>query len=199
LFIRSILNGRLPPKARQLPAHVAALWKVALPLAVRYLRSSRAFNPSDGGIDLHLTAEQWPNAESRIVLRDERDDLNLPKVAVDWAIDGREIESMAIFTETFRDSLLRLGLADIAINPMLIARDPAFMQTVEDEYHQMGGARLGASASQGVVDPDLKVYGAENLYVAGAAVYPSSGFGNPTFTAMALGLRLSEHLAGRRP
>ena len=56
---------------------------------------------------------------------------------------------------------------------------------------------MAASAEEGVVDHNLRVFGSENLYVAGAAVYPSTGFGNPTYTAMALGLRLCDHLAER--
>jgi len=49
---------------------------------------------------------------------------------------------------------------------------------------------------KGVVDRDLKVFGSRNLYVAGAAVFPTSGAVNPTLTAIALGLRLAKNLAG---
>jgi choline dehydrogenase-like flavoprotein len=42
------------------------------------------------------------------------------------------------------------------------------------------------------------VFGAPNLSVAGAAVYRSSGFANPTFTAMALGLRIADRLIRER-
>ena len=38
------------------------------------------------------------------------------------------------------------------------------------------------------------MHGLGNLYVAGAAVYPTAGAANPTLTLVALSLRLSDHL-----
>lgn len=55
-------------------------------------------------------------------------------------------------------------------------------------------ARMSGSRTMGVVDANLCVHGTRNLFVAGAAVFPSCGAANPTFTAMALGLRLACHL-----
>jgi GMC oxidoreductase len=49
----------------------------------------------------------------------------------------------------------------------------------------------------GVVDPDGRVHGVDNLYVSGAPVFPSSGFANPTLTIVALALRLADHLNWR--
>jgi choline dehydrogenase-like flavoprotein len=51
---------------------------------------------------------------------------------------------------------------------------------------------MSSSPSQGVVDPTLRVHGTENLYVAGAATFPTSSFANPTFTALALADRLAK-------
>jgi choline dehydrogenase-like flavoprotein len=47
---------------------------------------------------------------------------------------------------------------------------------------------------QGVVNADCRVHGLGNLYIAGAAVYPTAGSANPTLTLVALSLRLSDHL-----
>ncbi|WP_281011197.1 GMC oxidoreductase [Borborobacter arsenicus] len=52
-------------------------------------------------------------------------------------------------------------------------------------------AKLGWSARDGVVDSNLKVFGTSNLFIAGAAIFRSTGFANPTLTAVALALRLS--------
>ena len=198
-FARSIRHGRWPARARDLPAHLGALWRVFLPFAVRYLRSRRAFNPSDAGIDLMLMAEQLPVADSRICLGDAEDSLGMRKVRLDWRVSGEELETLAAFAERVQGALGRLGLADVVIDQLLAARDPRYLDGARDYYHHMGGARMGSGPSDGVVDANLKVFGAANLYVAGAAVYPSSGFENPTFTAMALGLRLSDHLVGATP
>jgi len=194
LFLKSILSGKLEPGFWKMPLHAVALWKVALPLAYRYVRSNRTFHPSSSAILLRVTAEQIPLRESRITLRAERDALNMPMVDLHWAVDGGELESIAYFAERVRDSLVKADIADIRLDPALVARDPAYLASAEDTYHQMGGARMGRTARDGVVDVNLGVHGVEGLHVAGAAVMPSSGFPNCTLTAIALGLRLCDHL-----
>jgi choline dehydrogenase-like flavoprotein len=49
-----------------------------------------------------------------------------------------------------------------------------------------------------VVDSNLRVFGTDNLYVSGAAVFPSTGFANCTLTAIALGLRLCDWLVSQK-
>ena len=56
---------------------------------------------------------------------------------------------------------------------------------------------MSSDPSNGVVDSNLELHGIRNLFIAGAAVFPSSGFANPTLTAIALGLRLSRKIAKR--
>lgn len=45
-----------------------------------------------------------------------------------------------------------------------------------------------------MVDPDLRVHGTPNLFVAGSSVVVTSGVANPTLTLTALTLRLADHL-----
>jgi len=45
-----------------------------------------------------------------------------------------------------------------------------------------------------VVDPDCKVHGVSNLYLAGASVFASGGAQQPTLTIAALALRLADRL-----
>lgn len=52
--------------------------------------------------------------------------------------------------------------------------------------HQMGTCRMSGVASGGVVDPRGRVWGARDLYVADASVFPSASGVNPMVTAMAL-------------
>lgn len=194
LFIRALSSGRWPRQYWKLPAQLWALWKVALPLALRYLRSSRAFNPTDRGVELRLTGEQFPCKESSIRLGEDLDRLGRPVAEVDWRLDGRELETFAQFAEKLDRGFRARGIASIDIDPLLQARDLRFLDKIDDGFHQMGGARIGRSKVEGVVDQDLAVHGTSGLYVAGAAVFPATGFPNPTMTAMALGLRLADHL-----
>ena len=61
----------------------------------------------------------------------------------------------------------------------------------------MGTTRMGTDPKISVVDPELRVHGVPNLFMAGASVFPTSGCANPTFTIVALSIRLARRLAAR--
>lgn len=194
IFVRSFLRGDIRKSPRDYARSIYGLIRFGLPMAARYFRSNRVRFLADGGIDLWLSSEQVMVPESELRLLAETDRLGLSKVELDWRVDGRELETMRHFTWRLKEALGGSGIADIEVDPRLAAGDPAFLDQAEDTAHQMGMARMAHTAEGGVVDSDLKVFGSSNLYVAGAAVYPSAGFPNPTFTAIALGLRLADHL-----
>ena len=193
-FLRSVREGSGDVSVRELPQHLQAVLKLAAPLALRYLRDRRSFKPRDAEVGLMVFCEQLPTPRSRIALADQVDALGQRRLRVDWQIDGRELATMRRFAVAVGEALERLKLARVRVHPDLLAGSPAFLSRVKDGVHQMGTARIGASPEQGVVDIDLRVHGSDNLYVAGAAVFPSTGHANPTFTAIALGQRLAAHL-----
>ena len=47
---------------------------------------------------------------------------------------------------------------------------------------------------QGVVDSNCRAHELSNLYIMGGNVFPTVSWANPTFTLMALTLRLANHL-----
>jgi choline dehydrogenase-like flavoprotein len=61
-------------------------------------------------------------------------------------------------------------------------------------HHHMGTTRMSKLPGDGVVDPNLRVHGTENLYILSSSVFVTSGVANPTLTITALAHRLSEHL-----
>jgi choline dehydrogenase-like flavoprotein len=64
----------------------------------------------------------------------------------------------------------------------------------QDASHHMGTTRMGRDPASSVVDAQGRVHSLANLYLAGASVFPTSGSANPTFTIVALSIRLAEHL-----
>ena len=52
--------------------------------------------------------------------------------------------------------------------------------------HPQGGNPISTDRAKGVVGPDFKVHGMENLYVCDASVFPTSITVNPQMTVMAL-------------
>jgi choline dehydrogenase-like flavoprotein len=49
----------------------------------------------------------------------------------------------------------------------------------------------------GVVDPECRVFGCNNLYISGSAVFPTASFVNPTMTIVALAYRMADDLKKR--
>ncbi|GIV32925.1 MAG: oxidoreductase [Chitinophagales bacterium] len=60
--------------------------------------------------------------------------------------------------------------------------------------HLMGGCAIGTDAQKSVVNPEFKVHGYPNLYIADSSIYPAAPGINPSLTIMALSEKLSEQL-----
>ena len=62
--------------------------------------------------------------------------------------------------------------------------------------HPMGGNAISSDARIGVVDPEFRVYGYNNLYVCDASVFPTAVGVNPQLTVMALADYAAPLIAG---
>lgn len=146
-------------------------------------------------VALHIDLEQTPSPENRIALSDERDALALRKARVIWRVSDEERDTALRFAPIIENELAQLGLAPDP--PPTGAR--SLQPELLDTFHPMGGLRMGTDARESVVDTNLRVHGVGNLYVASCAVFPAGGSSNPTFTLMALALRLADQLAEATP
>jgi choline dehydrogenase-like flavoprotein len=61
-------------------------------------------------------------------------------------------------------------------------------------HHHMCSTRMAATPREGVVDSNQKVFGIDNLYIAGSSVFSTAGHANPTLTIVQMSLRLAGHL-----
>ncbi len=143
-------------------------------------------------LDFH--AEQAPNPDSRIGLAEALDRFGKRQVRIDWRYTRQDVDTVA---KSF--DLLRADLADRALANLTPDINEPDIETVvrrDGAYggHHIGTARMANSPSSGVVDRNGKVFGVNNLYVAGSAVFPTSSQANPTLTIVALALRLASHL-----
>jgi choline dehydrogenase-like flavoprotein len=161
--------------------------------AMRYALQHRAYNPSSAEISLRIHCEQRPDSESTITLAGERDSLGLLRARLDWRISGLEIETIRHYAQTAVASLSQV--AEVQPDTSLLSRDPSFLDKCDDSNHHMGGMRMASSPGRGVVTPDLLLNGARNVYICSGAVFPTSGFSNPTHTVLALAMRLADRLA----
>ena len=63
--------------------------------------------------------------------------------------------------------------------------------------HQSGTIRFGDDRRTSALDRNCKAHDVDNLYVADASFFPSSGAVNPALTVMANALRVGDHLLER--
>ena len=61
--------------------------------------------------------------------------------------------------------------------------------------HHMGGTRMHKNSTYGVVDSNCKVFGIQNLYIAGSSIFTTGGHNNPTLPIVQFSLRLADHLS----
>ncbi|MCU1403725.1 MAG: monooxygenase FAD-binding protein [Glaciihabitans sp.] len=144
-------------------------------------------------VDLYALVEQLPDPDSRITLAAETDDRGMPLARVDWKLHRLEYNTMVRLGQLVASEFERVGLPPATPVPWM--RDfESWRGHVLDRAHQIGTTRMSVDSSNGVVDTDCRVFGLDNLYVAGSAVFPTSGHANPTFTIVALAIRLADHL-----
>jgi choline dehydrogenase-like flavoprotein len=148
---------------------------------------------SQGVTDLIVVnyGEQMPNPQSRAYLSDKHDQFNMPRLVLDWQIRPEETHSLMRLQALLDQHLHQhqLGYLD---NTSEQFSDLLYT----DASHHLGTARMSTNPRQGVVDAHCKVHGIQNLFIAGSAVFPTSGHANPTLTIVALAIRLAEHLKG---
>jgi choline dehydrogenase-like flavoprotein len=138
---------------------------------------------------LLVNLEQRPRPENRVVLSDQRDALGQPRAALHLRWSVEEQDALARLRSLLAGELESAGIGDVQIDQ---ARRPD-----PNAHHHSGTTRMAETPSNGVVDRDCRVFGVDNLYVAGASVFPTAGFANPTLTIVAMACRLALHLRDR--
>jgi choline dehydrogenase-like flavoprotein len=154
------------------------------------------------GGNVFITAEHIPNAMSRILLTSAHDDLGQPRVKLDWRISELDRATLRNAAVEFGRYLINARIGRFKINPAILSGSEPLAGWTKlagaagAAGHQMGGTRMSATARDGVVDRNCRVWGISNLYVAGSSVFRTSGHATPTLTIVQLALRLAVALHG---
>jgi choline dehydrogenase-like flavoprotein len=151
---------------------------------------------SEESTTLVVETEQCPNPDSRITLSGERDALGLPKVRIDWRLTDVDLHSSAAMFKQIATHWGRTNQARVRIPEWLHDGRADWAANFKDVGHHIGTTRMSDSAERGVVDRNCKLHEVDNLYMGGSSVFTTSGHVNPTFTIVALALRLADHLKG---
>lgn len=159
--------------------------------AVHRLR--RRAKPAVRRARLRNFLEMEPHPDNRVTLGERKDAHGVPLPRVAHAPTELDKRSLLALHERLAAEFARAGLGKLESD--LASATPWPID--QDASHHMGTTRMGVDPADSVVDPDLRVHSLANLWCAGASVFPTSGCANPTFTIVALSIRLARHLRTR--
>jgi len=128
---------------------------------------------------------------------------------VDFRPERRDLETLAAGLKLLGALLFEAGATRVMVNTWgedeltsprqlgeldRIAADPDYITL--GTGHPQGGNALSRDPRRGVIGPDFRVHGYEDLYVCDASVFPTSLTVNPQLTVMALAHYAAPHVAG---
>jgi choline dehydrogenase-like flavoprotein len=144
--------------------------------------------------NLNIGLEQEPDHRNHLTLNPSmKDFFGVPLIDMFWAeISEREkmtvIESVKVLAREFGiTNSGRVKFTDKLLSGEAFERE-------DSVNHHIGTTRMAKTSATGVVDKNCKVFNISNLYLAGSSLFPTSSIVNPTYTIIALSLRLGERL-----
>jgi choline dehydrogenase-like flavoprotein len=189
------VDDGLAHDAPSLPGLVLAMLRAPAPVA-QYL-FFRIFDnrirPRLQAIRLRNFMEMEPLLSNRIVLASEKDCYGTPLPLVRHTPTSLDRRSVIALQQVLGDELRASGFGTLTSE--LADADPWPINA--DASHHLGGTRMGVDRRTSVVNSDGRLHGIPNVYVAGGSTFVTSGYANPTYTIVALAIRLADHLARR--
>lgn len=144
------------------------------------------------------SSEQAPDRANRVILGDEADRFGIPRPVLHWKRSMLDKRSFQRFAFEIGKYLAQANIGRLRLDDWVLSDDLTFSCEggghCPGGYHHLGGTRMAPTPASGVVDADCRVFGTENMYVAGSSVFPSGGYCNPTTSIVQLSLRLADHL-----
>ena len=168
-----------------------------------------------GAVYLQALAEQELDPDSRVVLGDTTDGLGMRRVQLDWrysdadrrrALDGLQVMAEEIGAAGWgRIQLVPGGVHADATERLVPGELLSLYRSIPSEidragfpvgmgFHHMCTTRMATDPSEGVVDADCRVHEVDNLWIGGSSVFATPGVATPTYSIVALAIRLADHL-----
>ena len=130
---------------------------------------------------LGALCEFLPLPQNRVTLADQKDRYGLPVVNMSYSMCDNDHALMQAAQTKMEEILHAAGAAEV--------------MTIKRFAHLVGGARMGRTAEEGVVDASLRSFAIPNLLITDGSVFPTQGSANPALTIMAVVDRAAHLLA----
>ncbi|HWQ22703.1 MAG TPA: GMC family oxidoreductase, partial [Gaiellaceae bacterium] len=169
------------------------------PFGVRFKRLMRLSALRDRLAGLQMIAEDLAQPTNRVDLDPRvRDRFGLPAVRVTYSPHRHELAAQDFYLPRLAEIVREAGAdAHGAIQSVSTEERPSPTgQVTPTGSHLMGGMRCGDDPATSVTDAHGRLWAIENVGVADAGVFPTSGAHNPTLTIMAVAWRNARAWAG---
>jgi len=130
---------------------------------------------------LGVLAEFLPRPENRVTLADEQDANGMPIANFSYSLCDNDKAIVEYAKNVLNEIWESAGAEDTL--------------TIDRYAHLVGGARMGFTPDDSVVDAGHRVWGVDNLFVVDGSVLPTQGAANPALTIMALADRFARLVA----
>jgi choline dehydrogenase-like flavoprotein len=130
---------------------------------------------------LGALCEFLPLPDNRVTLAEQKDRHGLPVAHFSYSQCDNDRELVKAATAVMTAILEAAGGTDAV--------------TIKRFAHLVGGARMGATERDGVVDRDCRSFAIPNLLITDGSVLPTQGSANPALTIMAIAARAADRLA----
>lgn len=139
---------------------------------------------NDNSIEINIQSEQIANINSKITIdKNKKLENGLFKTQTKWMYDDDEVDAIKDLCINVDKFFKKIGVGKIDFNKNFHGK---LHHSFHDTYHHCGGTKMSLNKDGGVVDKHCKVWETSNIWIAGAAVFPSSSHANSTLTALAL-------------
>jgi choline dehydrogenase-like flavoprotein len=133
---------------------------------------------------LGVLCELLPQPENRVTLADEKDQYGMPVANFSHSMCDNDRRNVAFATKTMEQIWEHAGAQDTL--------------KIDRYAHLVGGARMGFTPQDSVVDANHRVWEVPNLFVVDGSVFPTEGAANPALVIMALADRCADLLKSKR-
>jgi choline dehydrogenase-like flavoprotein len=133
---------------------------------------------------LGVLCELLPQAENRVTLADETDQYGMPVAKFSHSLSDNDKANIAYATKTMQRIWEHAGAQDTL--------------TIDRYAHLVGGARMGFTPEDSVVDSSHRVWDVDNLFLVDGSVFPTQGAANPALVIMALADRCAALMRAKR-
>ncbi len=194
IFGQSLSNYELPADASTHAWNILSDIDMVIESIARKTFDTKIFDHASeiGGFEIPMMMEQTPSKDNRIILSNNKDELGLAKIDVQYRITELDKQRLWRSLDICAREIAMLGFGRLKIlkeRSLRLWRDQLGFSA-----HHMGTTRMADTPDSGVVNEDLKVFGTNNFYIGGSSVFPTGGSVPPTLTIVALSIRLAEHI-----